>query len=715
MIIKNESLPDNILNIEDIRNKIINGDILSVLKKLPDNSVDCVITSSPYYSLRSYPVPDTIWGGDENCKHDWEIINQVKINLQAGNDEFKREWREKASDNETHNSNVCNKCGAYKGQLGLEPTADLFVEHIILVMKELFRILKEDGTLWYNISDTFTGRGGASRHFGYSDPKYKEGRNGSFVEPSAFKQKSRPKSLMMIPEKIAIKMVEELGFILRNKIIWHKKNSMPESCADRFGRSYEFVYFFTKNEDYFFEQQFEEYQTKLNRWGGDKLIPKENKVSGWDSGTGQSTYRERDLRPNDLGRNMRDVWSINTKPFIAKNIGVDDIDHYACVDEETEILTYTGWKTYKNVKLNEKIISYNLKTEQLENDEIMELFVYEYNGKMISVSTKNINMCLSPNHRTIVKKRRGNIKEIIIEADKLFRDYTIPVARNFTDNNICGNIFEYPKLAGFFLADGSFHKNCGYSYIEQWKEIGKIYLKELSNKHNFKIFERKLIYKGIEKKGLSLRISKEITEELKNLFEHRRKPSWKILQYPLWWLQEFLDGFIIGDGSIRKDGRISMVKTQEIIDLMQAICVKLGYCTKVSSKKNTLCWMLYLTKKKNASLRGTKGEGNVVQQIDYNNKIWCVASINTTFIARRKGIVFITGNSFPSQLVERCLKSVKNKVYNFIVLDPFMGSGTTGLVASKNNVDFIGIELSKSYCNLAEKRINIELEKNKLF
>ena len=87
---------------------------------------------------------------------------------------------------------------------------------------------------------------------------------------------------------------------------------MPSSADDRFTVDFEKIYFFVKSKKYFFEQQFDKYVKPMNRWGGDKL--KANGKSEWDNGTGQDTYRNRKMRPNNNGRNKRCVWDINTKP-----------------------------------------------------------------------------------------------------------------------------------------------------------------------------------------------------------------------------------------------------------------------------------------------------------------------------------------------------------------------------------------------------------------
>ena len=108
-------------------------------------------------------------------------------------------------------------------------------------------------------------------------------------------------------------MTDELGFIERNEVIWYKRNCMPSSAKDRFTVDFEKVFFFTKSKKYYFEQQFEAYTKPLDRWSGNTL--EDNGKSEWSKGTGQPLYRDRNMRPNEQGRNKRAVWQVNTKPY----------------------------------------------------------------------------------------------------------------------------------------------------------------------------------------------------------------------------------------------------------------------------------------------------------------------------------------------------------------------------------------------------------------
>jgi DNA modification methylase len=163
------------------------GNVLDKLKEIPDSSIDCIVTSPPYYSLRKYKAPDVVWGGDPTCEHEWI---ERPVGLSAGN---------------------CSKCGAWRGQLGLEPDYHLYLDHLLMVTTELKRVLKPTGTLWWNMADSYAGSGNGFG--GIGDPKLPEGRTGN-IEPR--KTDISTKSLMQLPTRFAIRMADEQGWILRN-------------------------------------------------------------------------------------------------------------------------------------------------------------------------------------------------------------------------------------------------------------------------------------------------------------------------------------------------------------------------------------------------------------------------------------------------------------------------------------------------------------------
>ena len=289
-------------------NKIYQGHALDVLKTFPDESIDCVMTSPPYWSLRDYGEDTSaIWDGDSKCEHEFET-ELHKTNLQAGNPEFKRPWREEASGESK--IGFCLKCGAWKGQLGLEPNFNDYIRHLCDIFDEVKRVLRKDGTCWVNLGDTYSSLGKVGGDFG-QDGKITKGYSGrGRIEKDTYPEKS----LVMIPFRFAIEMVNR-GWILRNTLIWHKPNCLPSSAKDRFTVDFEYLFFFTKNKKYWFETQYEPLHTpyeqliKDNR-GLDNEKYKEYSVSNRHGGN--KTIGE---TMNPLGRNKRTVWSICPRPF----------------------------------------------------------------------------------------------------------------------------------------------------------------------------------------------------------------------------------------------------------------------------------------------------------------------------------------------------------------------------------------------------------------
>ncbi|MDY6993549.1 MAG: site-specific DNA-methyltransferase, partial [Pseudomonadota bacterium] len=171
-----------------LHNYLIHGNSLKVLEDIPDDSVQCVITSPPYWGLRNYQVEE---------------------------------------------------------QIGLEERLEDYIENIIQVFEEIYRILKSDGTVWLNIGDVYTS---GNRKYRAADKK-----NGSrklLTRPKT-PEGLKPKDLIGIPWRVALKL-QEIGWYLRNDIIWHKPNAMPESVKDRPYRNHEYLFLFSKNEQYFF-------------------------------------------------------------------------------------------------------------------------------------------------------------------------------------------------------------------------------------------------------------------------------------------------------------------------------------------------------------------------------------------------------------------------------------------------------------------------------
>jgi site-specific DNA-methyltransferase (adenine-specific) len=209
--------------------RIIHGDALGVLRTLESESVQMCVTSPPYYGLRSYKTVPQIWGNHNGCDHVFGDTRRKPVKLQAGNPEFQRPWREASSDVEATSGNFCLKCQSWRGELGLEPTFQLFIAHLIEIFAEVKRVLKSDGICVVNLGDSYsTTPSGIC-----DDPMKTSGLSGQrkgtqvvarLVKTTRPKDKTvRNKSLMNIPGRFAIAMTDELQFIQRNECIWYKR------------------------------------------------------------------------------------------------------------------------------------------------------------------------------------------------------------------------------------------------------------------------------------------------------------------------------------------------------------------------------------------------------------------------------------------------------------------------------------------------------------
>jgi DNA modification methylase len=236
---------------------ILVGDVREMLAELADNSVQCCVTSPPYWGLRDY---------------------------------------------------------GHDGQIGLEQTPDEYVAEMVAVFREVRRVLKDDGVLWLNLGDSYAGSGkGPAGNLGAKHNERHLEHKHSAIVPKGLK----PKDLVGIPWKVAFALQAD-GWWLRQDIIWHKPNPMPESVADRCTKAHEYLFMLTKSAKYYYNNEaIKEPSAQLGktniRFGGNKYgdstDPKHATKSGneyTDNGT----------------RNRRSVWTIPTKPFRGAHFAV---------------------------------------------------------------------------------------------------------------------------------------------------------------------------------------------------------------------------------------------------------------------------------------------------------------------------------------------------------------------------------------------------------
>ena len=245
-------------------NKIYNEPCLDTLKRMQDKSIDCVITSPPYWQLRDY---------------------------------------------------------GYEGQWGLEPTFNEYLEHLWQLMDEIYRVLKDEGTCWVNLGDTYNG----AKVGNTSNKGYKE----NTVIDTFKKQKIegiKDKCLLLIPHRFAIGCIDR-GWILRNDIIWAKRNGMPEPVTDRFTKKHEYIFFMVKSEKYYFDldairdkhKHSHDKRNDGNRHEYSENVKSQN--NEWIASNAVSF--------NPLGKNpgsVSDFWDITTKGSSSKHYASYNMD-----------------------------------------------------------------------------------------------------------------------------------------------------------------------------------------------------------------------------------------------------------------------------------------------------------------------------------------------------------------------------------------------------
>lgn len=323
------------------------ADNRTILPTLEKNSVDCVFTSPPYWGLRDYGTgANSVWDDDPDCEHEWnEVIKKAPHGEGFGDN------KAIVSMSEDSISGLCH-CGAWKGQLGLEPTWQLFIKHMVEISSLIKRVLKPTGSYYLVMGDTYAGSGGAGGDYNpggmrEGQPKYKQNHYRDVV--------TKPKQLLLIPSRLAIALQED-GWTLRNKIIWYKTNHMPSSVKDRLTNSYEEIFHFVQNRKYYYDlDSIREPHKYQHQPPGNKLIepgrtpisvdnptkrarpPKEQSfnvagknpsdVQKWENPDGQTAQQfarkkhsgyldeNGELMVNPLGKNPSDFFKSNTKPY----------------------------------------------------------------------------------------------------------------------------------------------------------------------------------------------------------------------------------------------------------------------------------------------------------------------------------------------------------------------------------------------------------------
>lgn len=308
--------------------KLFNCDALNL--PLEDESVDCVVTSPPYWGLRDYGTASWV-DGDEQCDH-IEVMNfSEKSKKQASNvGSYSKQY-----------DDVCKLCGARRedDQIGLEKTPEEFVETMVNVFREVRRVLKSTGTVWLNLGDSYIGGG---RGFEWVESGTIQGNHidagVKYGKPTGKVEGLKSKDLAGIPWRVALALQSD-GWYLRSDIIWSKPNPMPESVKDRPTKAHEYIFLLTKKSKYYYDadairephtsdkvpnnNSFNNSHEPADITDGPEDEEHEGKYKDTDYGgsgsgfNGHSGSYKADGQPlnHPLGKNKRSVWEVNTQGY----------------------------------------------------------------------------------------------------------------------------------------------------------------------------------------------------------------------------------------------------------------------------------------------------------------------------------------------------------------------------------------------------------------
>jgi hypothetical protein len=290
-------------------NKVYFGDCRDSMRQMAKDGikVQTCITSPPYYGLRDYGTANWV-GGDINCDHVEKI--QAHGGERANRDQTSQIFKYKG---------ICKKCGAKSEdlQIGNEQTPKEFIDNLVEVFACVWDVLADDGTLWVNLGDSYynyrPGKGQALNKqtvaSNNQDLPQECARRGNKLD--GYKEKD----LMGMPWRLAFAL-QDFGWTLRQDIIWHKPNPMPESVTDRCTKSHEYIFLLSKKPHYYFDYQ------AIREEG---VIPEGTKAAkGSEERQNQKGVNSRppEYKIYDGMRNKRDVWTVNTKPYKGAHFAV---------------------------------------------------------------------------------------------------------------------------------------------------------------------------------------------------------------------------------------------------------------------------------------------------------------------------------------------------------------------------------------------------------
>lgn len=428
--------------------------------------------------------------------------------------------------------------------------------------------------------------------------------------------------------------------------------------SGRCAAAYEMLFMLTKGKGYFFDlEAVKEKSCDTTNSKGSKLTPPKEAANA-AAGNGHAGWEA--MTPDKVDdATPRNVMFWPTTPYPQA--------HFACVDSDTECLTIDGWKRHDQIGVGDVAAQFDMQTQMLSWGVVESVAHYNVtNQEMVVGATRDMNMLLTPNHRTVVLMRDGrnggHQPPQIIEAANLKSGHNIPTAAPWVPCGMSPVNAQWAELIGWYLSEGYECKQTANVEIYQsptanGDKVDRI--RQLLRDIEAEWYEATgaRMWRGERRESTAFKIRGYAAMKLRELCPGKMFPE-GFLAWATPELQALADGLVLGDGHIRTDDRRTFVqKNIARVDAFQALMIRLGYSATLTGRAGG-CKAVYITKHRRRGFRGTNGKHyGALPRTSYSGIVWCPKLPHGTWVARRQGRVFITGNTFTPDLPTFCIKA----------------------------------------------------------
>ena len=543
-------------------------------------------------------------------------------------------------------------------------------------------MLAPHGSLCFELGDTYSGSGGAGGD--YAAGGLRDGApafDGSAkTRRTILAPTNRPgpegrdripgwpldKSLTLIPESFRWALAYGRNpfngrttdpWRVRNVVRWHRPNPPVGALGDKFRPATSDVVVACKSRTRYFDLDAVRGPGSANTHT--RLAQRDREGTGSRRNNGKAAAPERGgnfdtlaIQDSDGTAPPLDTWVIPTAPYKGS--------HYACVDDQTEALTPDGWKRHDQLSDGDRIAAYD-HDRGVITWQAATFHRYPYNGDLVVIEKRETSQRLTPNHRVLCQSQSGTVG--VRRADELVSSNRVPVAAPFEVDGSGGPGVDRAALLGWYVTEGSERARKVHIYQSESanpKHVNRI--RDLLDAVRADYLEarwrvRQSSISGRESIEVKWSIDGELARWLRS-----EAPSKTLSASVLGWSDDesgaLLDALIDGDGHTRPSGRRQFIqKDRATIDTVQALCCRLGLRSTISQRKAG-DYSLTIGERTWLSLRGANGASDPIRTEHYEGTVWCPSVPSTFWLARRNGRPFITGNTFPPDLVVKPIASM---------------------------------------------------------